>query len=77
MTYKEKAKCKNNKIKEFNCGKIFYLNSKNFIRNYLELSSTVSYPMIVNVISKNNNKILSFPEEQIKLIIEETLKELK
>ena len=71
MIFKEKTKCNNNKIKEFNCGKIFYLNSKNFISNYLKLNSKVSYPLIVNVISNNNNQMLSFSEEQVKYIVEE------
>ncbi len=77
MNFKEKTKCKNNKIKEFNCGKIFYLNSKNFISNYLKLNSKVSYPLIVNVISNNNNQILSFSEKQVKYIVAETLLEFK
>ena len=77
MIFKDKTKCRNNKIKEFNCGKIFYLNSKNFISNYLKLNRKVSYPLIVNIVSNNNNQMLSFSESEVESIVAETLSELK
>ena len=77
MIYKEKPKCKNNKIKEFNCGRVFYLNSQSIVSNYLKLNNSAIYPIVVNVISNNNSELLSFSEMQIKFIVEEILTEFK
>ena len=79
LNYKYNAECINNKFEEFNCGKTYYLRSKNLINEYLALnqSKKVNYPLTVKVMTNNNNQILSFQKSEVEFIVVETLEEIE
>ena len=77
INYKINTICSSEKYEIFNCGKSYFLTSKNIVENLLKINSknNISYPIKFTVTSSDKKINLELPIEESKDIVDLVLKE--
>ena len=77
INYKINTVCDSDKFKIFNCGKSYFISSKEIIENFLKINSEnkVSYPIKFTVIGSANKINLELPIDQSMDLVNIVLKE--
>ena len=77
INYKINTVCDSDKFKIFNCGKSYFIDSKEIIENFLKINSEnkVSYPIKFTVIGDANKINLELPIDQSMDLVNIVLKE--
>jgi hypothetical protein len=78
MDLKVDTGCKNDKLKEFDCGTHYDVSLQDFVSNYIKTygDQNIKYPIKVNVQAENNKEVLIILESKVKDRIELALKQI-